>query len=138
MGPYIQIAARELLFYKGLRYRVRLDGDELVTDALLIAFANGREYGNRIRVAPGALMDDGKLETVIVGDRSVAARLWSCRHVALGRIERTPGVLIRAVETARIECDGDIVYHLDGEIGRARGAVDVRVLPKALVVRVPL
>src|SRR5204863_7215247 len=57
MGPYVRIAARELLRYKGLRYRVVLDGDEIITDALLIAFANGREYGNRIRLAPGAKMD---------------------------------------------------------------------------------
>ena len=136
MLPYVQIAARELFFYKGLRYRVLLDGEELITNALLIAFANGREYGNRIRLAPGALMDDGKLETIIVEDRSVIARILSTRHVALGRIERTPGVIVRGVETARIETDGDIVYHLDGEIGHARGAVDVRVLPKALIVRV--
>jgi YegS/Rv2252/BmrU family lipid kinase len=137
MLPYVQIAARQLFSYKGLRYRVRLDGDEFVTTALLIAFANGREYGNRIRLAPGALMDDGKLEAIIVEDRSVMARLWSCRHVVIGRIERTPGLTVRAVQTARIETDGDIVYHLDGEIGRAKGSVDVRVMPKALVVRVP-
>jgi diacylglycerol kinase (ATP) len=137
MGPYVRIAARELLRYKGLRYRIVLDGQELITNALLIAFANGREYGNRIRLAPGAKMDDGKLEAIVVEDRSPLARMWSCRFVALGRIERTPGVIVRGIETASIETDGDIVYHLDGELGRARGRVDVRVLPKALAVKVP-
>jgi diacylglycerol kinase (ATP) len=136
LGPYLQIALREVLRYKGLRYRVRLDGDELVTDALLIAFANGREYGNRFRVAPGAKLDDGKLEAIIVQDRSTLARLWHCRHLAMGKIERTPGLIMRGVETASIETDGDIVYHLDGEIGRTRGRVEVRVLPGALIVRV--
>jgi YegS/Rv2252/BmrU family lipid kinase len=136
MGPYITIAARELLFYAGRRYRLWLDGDELATTALLIAFANGREYGNRIRIAPGAMLDDGRLEAIVVEDRSLIARLWSCRHIALGRIERTPGVTVRAVARARLEVDGDIVYHLDGEMGRARDGVDVRVIPGALVVRV--
>ena len=70
-------------------------------------------------------------------DRSPAARLWSCRHLALGTIARAPGVIIRGVERATIETDGDIVYHLDGEIGRARGRVDVRVVPNTLNVRVP-
>jgi len=137
MLPYVQIAARELLFYKGLRYRVLLDEEELVTNALLIAFANGREYGNRIRLAPGARMDDGRLEAIVVADRSPLARLWSCRFVALGRMERTPGVIVRGVTTASIETDADMVYHLDGEIGHARGRIDVRVLPAALQVRVP-
>src|SRR3954469_10186328 len=136
LGPYVRIAAREMLRYKGLRYRVVLDGDEFITTALLIAFANGREYGNRIRLAPGAKMDDGKLEAIVVEDRPILARLWSSRFVALGQIERTPGVIIRAVETATIETEGDVVYHLDGEIARARDRVTVRVLPGALTVRV--
>jgi YegS/Rv2252/BmrU family lipid kinase len=137
MGPYVRIAAAQLLRYKGLRYRVVLDGEELTTEALLIAFANGREYGNRIRLAPGAKMDDGRLEAIVVADRSPLARLWSCRFVALGQIERTPGVIVRGVTTASIESEGDMVYHLDGEIGHARGRIDVRVLPAALQVRVP-
>jgi YegS/Rv2252/BmrU family lipid kinase len=137
MGPYVRIAALQLLKYQGRRYRVVLDGEELTTDALLIAFANGREYGNRIRLAPGARMDDGRLEAIVVADRSPLARLWSCRFVALGRMERTPGVIVRGVTTASIETDADMVYHLDGEIGHARGRIDVRVLPAALQVRVP-
>ena len=138
--PYVQIGLREAFRYRGLRYRVILDGDEIVTNALLIAFANGREYGNHIRIAPGAKLDDGKLEAVVVEDRSPVARLWSCRHLALGTIARAPGIVLRGVTTAAIEvegADGDIVYHLDGEIGRARGRIDVRVLPQALTVRVP-
>ena len=138
MGPYVRIAAREMLRYKGLRYRIVLDGEEIVTDALFIAFANGREFGNRIRVAPGAKMDDGKLEAIVVQDRSLVARIWSCRFVALGQIERTPGVIVRGVETAVVETDGDMVYHLDGEIGHARGRIEARILPRALTVRVPL
>jgi diacylglycerol kinase (ATP) len=137
LAPYLRIAARELLRYKGRRYRVRLDAEELTSGALLIAFANGREYGNGIRLAPGAKVDDGRLEAVVIDDRSPLARVWSCRFVPLGRLERAPGVVVRGVTAASIETDGEIVYHLDGEIGRARGRVDVRVLPAALTVRVP-
>jgi len=137
LGPYVQIALREALRYRGLRYRVVLDGEELVTNALLIAFANGREYGNRIRLAPGAKLDDGTLEAIVVEDRSPLARLWSCRHLAFGTIERAPGILVRGITTATIETEGDVVYHLDGEMGRAAGRVAVRVLPSALTVRVP-
>src|SRR5258708_9287454 len=55
MGPYVRIGIRETFRYPGAMYRVTLDGEEIVSNALLIAFANGREYGNRIRVAPRAL-----------------------------------------------------------------------------------
>jgi len=137
MVPYVQIGLRELFRYRGRRYRVVLDGEEVITDALVIAFANGREYGNRIRLIPGAKMDDGKLEAVIVADRSPWARVWSCRHLAFGTIDRAPGIIVRGVEAASIETDGDMVYHLDGEVGRAQGRVEVAVRPGALTVRVP-
>jgi YegS/Rv2252/BmrU family lipid kinase len=136
MWPYVRIGLRELFRYEGRRYRLILDGEARVANALLVAFANGREYGNRIRLAPKAVMDDGRLEAVVVEDRRPLSRIWDCRHLALGRAEDTPGLTIRRVETATIETDGDIVYHLDGEVGRARGRVEVRVVPAALTVRV--
>lgn len=137
MLPYVRLALIQLLRYQGRQYRIVLDGREVHSRALLIAFANGREYGNHIRLAPGAKLDDGLLEAVIVEDRPPLSRVWSCRHVALGHIERTPGVTVCGVKSASIEADGEIVYHLDGEIGRARDRVEVRVLPGVLTVRVP-
>ena len=122
---FIQAALR------GIGYKV-LALDVPDNDALQY----GREYGNHIRMAPGARLDDGKLEAIIVEDRSPLAWLWSCRHLALGTIARAPGIIIRGVERATIETDGDIVYHLDGEVGHAPGRVDVRVLASALTVRV--
>jgi len=137
MGPYVRIGLRECFRYRAARYRIVLDGEELVTEALLIAFANGREYGNRIRLAPHARMDDGKLEMMVVEDRAPLSRLWAGRHLALGTADKAPRITARSIESARIETDGDMLYHLDGEIGRARGSISVRIRPKALIVRVP-
>jgi YegS/Rv2252/BmrU family lipid kinase len=137
MGPYVRIGLRETFRYRGVRYRIVLDEEELVTDALLVAFANGREYGNRIRLAPHARMDDGKLEAMVVQDRKPLARLWSGRHLALGTAHKAPRIIARSIESARVEADGEMLYHLDGEVGRATGSVTVRIRPKALTVRVP-
>lgn len=137
MGPYVRIGLRETFRYRAARYRIVLDGEELVTNALLIAFANGREYGNRIRLAPHARMDDGKLEAMVVEDRPPLSRLWSGRHLALGTANKAPRVICRSIQSARIEADGELLYHLDGEVGRAHGAVTVRIREKALTVRVP-
>jgi diacylglycerol kinase (ATP) len=137
MGPYVWIGIRETFRYRAGTYRVTLDGEERVSNALVIAFANGREYGNRIRVAPQALVDDGKLEAVVVEDRGLFSRLWTSRHLALGTADKAARVLLRSIESARIETDGDILYHVDGEVGRARGAVTVRIRPRVLKVRVP-
>lgn len=137
MGPYVRIGIRETFRYRSGTYRVTLDGEEIISNALVIAFANGREYGNRIRVAPQALVDDGKLEAVVVEDRPPLSRLWAGRHLAFGTVDRAARVVLRSIESARVETDGDILYHVDGEVGRACGAVDVRVRPRLLKVRVP-
>lgn len=136
MGPYVRIGLRECFRYRAARYRIVLDGETIETSALLIAFANGREYGNRIRLAPHARMDDGKLEALVVEDRRPLSRLWSGRHLALGTADQAPRIITRSIESARVETDGEMLYHLDGEIGRASGSISVRILPKALTVRV--
>jgi diacylglycerol kinase (ATP) len=137
MRPYVRIGIRETFRYRALRYRIWLNEEELVSDALLIAFANGREYGNKILLAPHARMDDGKLEAMVVGDRSPLARLWSGRHLPLGTANKAAGVICRSIQSARVEADGELLYHLDGEIGRAQGSISVRIRPKLLTVRVP-
>ena len=108
-----------------------------MTSALLIAFANGREYGNHIRLAPHARMDDGKLEAMVVEDRIPLSRLWSGRHLAFGTADKAARIVARSIESARVETDGEMLYHLDGEIGRASGSMTVRIRPKVLMVRVP-
>lgn len=137
MGPYVRIGIRETFRYRAATYRVILDGEEIVSSALVIAFANGREYGNRIRLAPQALVDDGKLEAIVVEDRGALSRLWAGRHLALGTANKAARVLLRSIETARVETDGDMLYHVDGEVGRAWRAIDVRIRPRLIKVKVP-
>jgi diacylglycerol kinase (ATP) len=136
MGPYVRIGIRETFRYRAGTYRVTLDGEEIVSNALMIAFANGREYGNRIRVAPQALVDDGKLEALVVEDRGPLARMWTARHLALGTADKAAGVRLRSIASARVESDSEILYHVDGEIGRATGSLDVRIRPRLLKVKV--
>jgi diacylglycerol kinase (ATP) len=137
LGPYVRIGLRELFGYRGREYRVTLDGESLTSHALVIAFANGREYGNRIRLAPNARMDDGMLEALVVEDRPPLARLLAAGHLALGTADRATRVIRRSVASAVVETDGDILYHVDGEVGRAKDRVDVRIRPGVLKVRVP-
>ena len=138
LGAYVRIGLRECFRYRARHYRVKLDGEPLATDALVIAFANGREYGNHIRLAPKARMDDGKLEAIVVDDRPPVSRLLAARHLALGTADRAPRVTRRSVTSGIVETDGEILYHVDGEIGRARNRVEIRIRPRALKVRVPL
>jgi YegS/Rv2252/BmrU family lipid kinase len=133
--PYVVIGVTEGCRYAARHYVVTLDGESRRSTALLIAFANGREYGMGMQIAPGAKLDDGLLEACVVEDRSVLARFRDARHLALGTVDRAPRVAIQAVRTASIEADGEIEYHLDGEPGVARDRLDITVVPGALMVK---
>lgn len=133
--PYISIGVREGCRYKSSEYVVQLDDKQSRYRALLIAFANGREYGMGASLAPRAELDDGLLDAFIVEDRTVAARFWHARHLASGNVERAPRVITAKVRSAFVESSEPIEFHVDGETGSAIGRLDVGVLPKALLVR---
>lgn len=138
LGSYVRIGIRECFRYRARHYRVTLDSEPIAADALMVAFANGREYGNRIQLAPNARMDDGKLEALVVEDRHPLSRLFASRHLALGTADRVPRMVRRSVTSGVVETDGEILYHVDGEVGRARDRVEVRIRPHVLKVRVPV
>ncbi len=133
--PYIAIGVREGCRYCALDYDVRLDDDERHYRALIIAFANGREYGLGARIAPDARLDDGLLDAIIVEERGVLARFWDARHLAKGTAHLAPMVTTRKVRRATVTCAGEMEFHVDGEPGRATGRIEVEVIPAALVIR---
>jgi diacylglycerol kinase (ATP) len=133
--PYIAIGLREGYRYCCDTYDLELDGEPQSVRALLIAFANGPEYGNGIRLSARAKLDDGLLDATIVEDRSVVARFWHARHLARGTADRAPRVTTRQLRRAVIRSAAPMEFHLDGEPGRVEGAVDVSVRPRALLVK---
>ena len=134
--PYIVIGVREGCRYCAVDYAVTLDASPLRSKALLIAFANGREYGIGARIAPDARLDDGVLDAIIVKDPgSIVSRFWHARHLATGTPHRSPTVMVRRVTSAVIEAEGKLQFHVDGEPATAEGRIDVSIIPGALSVR---
>ena len=134
--PYISIGVREGFRYPARDYGLTLDGAASTAHALLIVFANGPEFGLRTRIAPGARLDDGLLDAVVVSDPGfVLARFWHARHLATGNPQRASIVSRTPVRHATVTVDGDVAFHVDGEPGVTSGRIEVTVLPGALQVR---
>lgn len=133
--PYVAIGVREGCTYCALDYDVQLDDEPRKHKALLIAFANGREYGLGARIAPDARLDDGLLDVIIVEERGVIARFWHARHLAKGTPQLAPAVTTARVRRAVIESPGEMEFHVDGEPAMAKGRIEVEVIPRALQIR---
>lgn len=133
--PYIMIGVREGWTYQGLEYSVDFDGERRRVRALLIAFANGREYGMGACIAPLAELDDGLLDATLVEYLPMLARFWDARHLAMGTAHRAKSVTTKRVMRAIIETDGPMEFHVDGEVAVQQNRIEVQIVPGALKVR---
>ena len=134
---YLEIAARELFTFVPEAHTILTDGVARPTRALLIALANGRQYGNNACIAPGARLDDGKLDVVVVEYRSPVASLLQAPMVFAGGVARLPGVTITPAAEVEITSARPVLYHVDGEPFAGGASVKAHVHPHALRVRVP-
>lgn len=130
--PYVAIGVREGCRYRAQDYVVQLDGETHRLRALLMVFANGREFGMGARIAPDAQLDDGLLDTLLIADRALPWRFWDARHLAFGSVRRAPGIISRKIRRARIEALAPLEFHADGEPGVSPGPLTIELLPRAL------
>lgn len=134
---YLEIAARELFSFVPDDHTIVADGVATQSRALLIALANGRQYGNGAVIAPRAKLDDGKLDVVVVGHRSPMAILLQAPMLFAGRVGDLPRVTMTPAVTVEITSARPVLYHVDGEPFVGGASVSARARPQALRVRVP-
>lgn len=138
-GPigYLKIGLAELSRPLAQRYEITIDDERQEYHAMLVALANGRQYGNRVLIAPGARLDDGLLEVVIVEQLSVFK--IACRLPSLfrGRLKAGAGVTMRAARELTVTAEAPIPFHVDGEPRVGPATLSVKTLEHALTVRVP-
>nr|WP_249419716.1 diacylglycerol kinase family protein [Rhabdothermincola salaria] len=120
--------------YRGLRSRVRIDGQAVDVDGplLALAVANAPRLGG-VELVPGADITDGALDVIVVPARPWVARLRAVRHAA-GR--DTDAVTVTRART--VELDGDVgELNADGEAIDVGGSCRIEIRPGALRVLCP-
>jgi diacylglycerol kinase (ATP) len=132
LAGYVLQTAGALATYSPKRYEIVSADRRRSVRALLVVFANGVEFGNRIRIAPDARVDDGALDLVIVEEQSRLATLWNMRRLATGSIERAPIWSCERVRDARIQSDAPMIFHVDGEPIAGGTELRARLHPGAL------
>jgi diacylglycerol kinase (ATP) len=136
-GPlgYLQIGLTELMRRRTARYTICLDNERVEHNAMLLAIANGRQYGNRVCIAPEARLDDGLLELVIVEQLSTLQIAWRLPSLFRGTLKPSDGLSMRSVKEFTVLADNGIPFHVDGEPRLGPDKLIIKVLPRALKVR---
>lgn len=139
---YPLAAVHSLATYAPGRYRMVVDGAEHTVSAATVVVASSSYYGKGMQIAPGAMVDDGWLDVIVIGAASRRAlvgslpRVYDGSHVELDEVTVLRG---RRVELAA-EGGRPIPVGGDGEAlgtlpGTPSSAV-VEVLPGVLTVLV--
>jgi diacylglycerol kinase family enzyme len=117
--------------YRCAPYDLVLDGSRTSGRRFLIAFANSRQYGNGLVIAPDADTRDGLLNAIVVNDGAAVTQLWRARRLFVNRLAPAEGVRRLTVRTATVE--GPVLAgHVDGEPFGVSGRLDVRIEPGAI------
>ncbi len=134
---YLYAALACAFAFRGPRLTVSADGETIELPALYAAVANlEMTAGHTARMAPGACLDDGLADLVLVRDRSILARLAMLPKIPPGRYEAISGVELRQVRHVQIVADPPARLNIDGDlIGTTPLTITVR--PGALQVLVP-
>ena len=127
---YNRAIVAELRAFQPLTFTITADGHTFEREAMLVSVANMPSFGGGIRIAEGAVDDDGELDVIVIHRVSkfkllrVFPMLYQGSHVELPEFER-----IRAREVTW--SSPDIVGYGDGErLGPL--PLTARVLPSAL------
>jgi diacylglycerol kinase (ATP) len=110
---YVLALLVELVHFKVLRYKFKIDGSVFTREAVLVAVANGPCYGGGMKIAPGALIDDSLLDLIIVGQVSifeflrVFPKVYNGNHIDHRSVE--------VIKISSVEIDADTFAFADGE-----------------------
>jgi diacylglycerol kinase (ATP) len=130
-ASYYVGALRAMVTWRPVAYRISVDGAVHERRGYTVVAANSGYYGFGRRIAPGAEVDDGLLDVVIVGDLPRPSFFAVMNELKSGSHVRRPQVEVLRGREVRIEAAAPVPYGADGEVDGAL-PVTARVLPGAL------
>ncbi len=113
---------------------VRIDDKEVYMGPVsLIVAANGRYFGAGMRVAPGAIADDGRIEVVLIRGLSIPRLLKNFPSIFAGTHGNHPSVSFYSAKKVQVSSTDSSPVDLDGE---PLGVIpmNVAILPRVLEV----
>ncbi|MCA9735087.1 MAG: YegS/Rv2252/BmrU family lipid kinase [Deferribacteres bacterium] len=105
-----------LFKYHNGKLHFRLDDGETQEGTFLaVIAANGRCFGGGMWIAPDALLDDGLLDCVLIGDLSKLSILGNIHRLYRGTIKNHPKAITARARKLEVWSDTEVLVERDGE-----------------------
>lgn len=121
-----------LMRYRGGEVRVTIDGEVVQRAVQSVVIANGRFFGGGMHIAPGAQLDDGVFDVVIIEALGRLRSMTAMPSLYRGTHVRRPEVEVRRGRVIRVEhLAGPLLFDVEGEQVGGTGAT-LTCLPGAI------
>lgn len=116
-SKYLHALLISLIKFKSHNFTVRYNGKEETHFGLIAAVGNGKQFGGGIKMFPGAVIDDGYLNLIIVDFISKRKMIGAFLKLMKGRIDKVKQVTyVKVKEVEFIPDDKSYYMQADGEL----------------------
>jgi diacylglycerol kinase (ATP) len=136
-ATYVRAAWAALRARKSERCEIVCRGHREAQDVFLLSVANSDQWGNDVRIAPGAQVDDGELDLVAIAPRGLLSSGGLAARLFNGGVLGAPGVRHWRCSKFLIERTQPGMIHTDGETHAAGASLEICAVPRSLGVLVP-
>jgi YegS/Rv2252/BmrU family lipid kinase len=134
---YVRLSVARAMNYRAEGWVLSAGTETFDGRAYIIAFVNGRQYGGGAVLVPGARLDDGLLDIVVIEDAPPLELIWNAQRLFFGTLAQYRRYRHMPAARATLTATGTVPYHRDGEPESTPGRLEASVLPRALRILVP-
>ncbi len=140
LAPYIYYALKGVVEMPTYRVEINVGDTVFQDEIMLIAFANFKQYGGKLIIAPFASPYDKLLDICIINKFKLLKESLNIGNLFTGNIHKFPFYKSYKFDRCEIKSlDSPIPFHFDGEYGgKDLCHFAVEILPAKIKVRIPL
>ncbi|WP_229857883.1 diacylglycerol kinase family protein, partial [Streptomyces anandii] len=132
-ASYYAGGLRAVASWRAATFHVTVDGEKHTHRGYTVVAANSAYYGSGRMIAPGARLDDGLLDVVMIPEAPRRLFFAMMNELKTGAHVARPEVRVLRGREITVEADRAVPYGADGEVDAVL-PVTARVLPGALAV----
>lgn len=138
-GPlgYVRNVLESVVDFKSDEYELTHDGGTLRERAFILTCANASQYGNEAHIAPGASLDDGKMNVSILKPLNALEIPQTTLQLFTRNIDKNSKMTTLVTQRLHIKRSRAGMMHVDGEPVQSEKEIDVRIFHQGLHVFAP-
>lgn len=138
-GPlgYLRNILEGVVDFKSEKYEITCDEGTIKERAFIVTCGNASQYGNDAFIAPGADMEDGKMNISILKPLNALEIPQTTLQLFTKNIDKNSKMTSLLTGSVTIKRTHPGVMHVDGEPVEAGTEIQVKIIPKGLSVLAP-